>query len=126
MKKIILTAMLIFIMKGMCFGAVSDDVYIQNINANTERLFTEAKEIRQTQDKQGNAITILSVRVGGLDTRIGDFRNLALILLGILLVMIAIQNMLLLQIENKPSITLEDVQRLIERNNAELLKSLKV
>ena len=118
--------MLIFIMKGMCFGAVSDDVYIQNINANTERLFTEAKEIRQTQDKQGNAITILSVRVGGLDTRIGDFRNLALILLGILLVMIAIQNMLLFQIENKPSITLEDVQRLIERNNAELLKSLKV
>ncbi len=50
---------------------------------------------------------------------------LVLVLLGIVIVLPSVQKYLDLRETRKPLITLEDVKRLIEENNAELLKSLK-
>ena len=64
-----------------------------------------------------------------LDTRISDVRNdvyLGLVILGIIVSLPIVQKMLSSMEVKRQMITLEDVKRLIEENNAELRKSLQI
>ena len=72
----------------------------------------------------------LSARIDGLDARMGDLRNdiyLGLVILGIIIALPMVQKMLQAQSDRrearKPYVTLEEVIRLIEENNAKLDKS---
>ena len=65
----------------------------------------------------------LSSRIDGLDSRLGDLRNdiyLGLVILGIIVGLPAVQKIFQSLAERKPSITIEDVKRLIEENNMKL------
>ena len=147
------------------YGAVSEDnnvyvrkdvfeVYMQNINANMERIFQKLdnmeSKINNISDRlSGLSSRIdgleaklseridgldarLSARIDGLDARIGDLRNdiyLGLVILGIIIALPMVQKMLQAHIDRKatkPSVTLEDVMRLIEENNALLEKKFHV
>ena len=72
----------------------------------------------------------LSARIDGLDARMGDLRNdiyLGLVILGIIIALPMVQKMLQAQADRrearKPYVTLEEVIRLIEENNAKVGKS---
>ena len=220
MKKVVLLLLITLILPCKTFGATSEDmsvyvrkdvfeVYMQNINSNTEKILDELKSQRQELTSQRQAIaeirqdisglsarventdsrlsarignlderlsaringletgftaridglnsqlstridnlnsrlsaridgletgltaridglnSQLSSRIDGLDTRIGDLRNdiyLGLVILGIVISLPMVQKMLQ---ERKPTtprqtVTLEDVQRLIEENNIKL------
>ena len=65
----------------------------------------------------------LSSRIDGLDSRLGDLRNdiyLGLVILGIIVGLPAVQKIFQSLADRKPSITIEDVKRLIEENNMKL------
>lgn len=145
MKKIIML-MLLLIMAVPGEGALSGDmseyvrkdvyeVQMQGINAKLDQILEVQKELRdelKSQRKDINALTntvsALSARVDGLDARMGDLRNdiyLGLVILGILVGVPSVQKWYERLKASRPSVTLEEVKRLIEENNAELLKSLK-
>ena len=128
---------------------VRKDVYevqMQGINAKLDLILEVQKELRDELKSQRNdinaltnTVSALTARVDGIDSRltetnqnlgsrIDDMKQyiyLVLVLLGIVIVLPSVQKYLDLQETRKPLITLEDVKRLIEENNAELLKSLK-
>ncbi len=145
MKKIIML-MLLLIMAVPGEGALSGDmseyvrkdvyeVQMQGINAKLDQILEVQKELRdelKSQRKDINALTntvsALSARVDGLDARMGDLRNdiyLGLVILGIIVGVPSVQKWYERLKASRPSVTLEEVKRLIEENNAELLKSLK-
>ena len=129
------------------------DVQMQGVNGKLDMILDgmkelreELKEIRAEQKSQRNDISRLSntvsgltARVDGLDARMTDnaqnlgsriddmkqYIYLVLVLLGIVIVLPSVQKFLEWRDSRKPLITLEDVKRLIEENNAELLKSLR-
>ena len=115
------------------------DVQMQNLNANMERILQKLDSIESKVNDMSDRITGLTARVGGLDarltetnqnlgSRIDDMKQyiyLVLVLLGIVIVLPSVQKFLDWRDSRKPLITLEDVKRLIEENNAELQKSLK-
>ena len=74
----------------------------------------------------------LSGKIDGVDKRVDDLRNglyLWLVAIGLVITVIAwpkVQEMLKKWRNTAPSITLEDVRRLIEENNAEIRKSFQV
>ena len=100
-----------------------------------EELKTQRKEFqeefkaqRQDISELTRAVSVLSTRVDGIDARMGDLRNdiyLGLVVLGIIFGLPAVQKMFERRAEKKSaaqtSITLEDVMRLIEENNAKVL-----
>ena len=132
------------------YGATSDDVYVrrdvfevhmQSINAKLDMIIEEQKAQRRDINELSNNVTRLSERIDGvnaslsgridgldkrmdsLDKRIDDLRNgiyLWLVAVGIVIawpkLVEKIQNWRKLQ----PSITLDDVRRLIEENNARM------
>ena len=74
--------------------------------------------------------TKLSARMDGLDARMGDLRNdiyLGLVILGIIITLPMVQKILQVHGDHrearKPYVTIEDVIRLIEENNAKLGRS---
>ena len=133
----------------VCYGATSDDVYVRKdvfeakieaINAKLDMLLEQTKEIKEEQKAQRadineltRAVSVLSTRVDGveknmnsLDKRIDDLRNgiyLWLVAIGLVIAIIAwpkVQDMLPKWGKATPSITLDDVRRLIEENNARI------
>jgi len=148
--KLIITLILLLLTSGASNGAVSGDmseyvrkevydVQMQNLNANMERILQKLDSIESKVNDMSDRITGLTARVGGLDarltetnqnlgSRIDDMKQyiyLVLVLLGIVIVLPSVQKFLDWRDSRKPLITLEDVKRLIEENNAELQKSLK-
>ena len=149
MRKIITVLLLLLMMAGACFGAMSDDVYVRKdvfdakMEALFDRLHVEIGELRGdmkalSERIDGNFTTLseridgnfatLSGRIDSLDKRMDDLRN------GIYLWLVAItlivswpkaRDVLKNWIKPAPSITLEDVMRLIEENNAKLLSQLQ-
>lgn len=138
MKKII-TILLMLIMAVVSEGAVSGDkseyvrkevfdVHMQNLNGNMERVLQKLDSLETKVNNMSDRITGLTARFDGLDARMGDLRNdiyLGLVILGILVGVPSVQKWYERLKASRPSITLEDVKRLIEENNAELLKSLR-
>ena len=98
--------------------------------AQISELKDEIKEIREEQKAQrkdinslSNRVSELAGRVEGLDARLGDLRNdiyLGLVILGIIVGLPAVQKIFQSLADRKPSITIEDVKRLIEENNMKL------
>lgn len=122
------------------------EVHMQSINAKLDMIVNVVKEVRDEQERQRKDINdltkavsvmseridrnfeTLSARVDGLDARMGDLRNdiyLGLVILGILVGVPSVQKWYERLKASRPAITLEDVKRLIEENNAELMKTLK-
>ena len=177
MKKICVALMLLILTGTASFGAVSDDVYLRkdvfevymkNINANTERILQKLDRIDENLSTLNQAVANLSGRVDGLDkridaldkridgldkridgldkridgvdkridgvnvslsARIDDLRNgiyLGLVALGLFISWPKAKETLQKLGKSTPSITLEDVKRLIEEHDAELRKSLQV
>ena len=170
MTKICVALMLLILTGTASFGAVSDDVYLRkdvfevymkNINANTERILQKLDRIDENLSTLNQAVANLSGRVDGLDkridaldkridgldkridgvdkridgvnvslsARIDDLRNgiyLGLVALGLFISWPKAKETLQKLGKSTPSITLEDVKRLIEEHDAELRKSLQV
>ena len=121
------------------------EVYMQGVNSKLDMLIEQMKEFReelkaqrkefqeefkaQRQDisELTRAVSVLSTRIDGLDARMGDLRNdiyLGLVVLGIIFGLPAVQKMFEKRAEKKsaaqPSLTIEDVMRLIEEHDAKL------
>lgn len=137
--KAIITLLILLTMSVASNGAVSGDmseyvrkevfdVHMQNLNGNMERVLQKLDSLETKVNNMSDRITGLTARVDGLDARMGDLRNdiyLGLVILGILVGVPSVQKWYERLKASRPSVTLEEVKRLIEENNAELLKSLR-
>ncbi len=131
--------MLLLMTAGASYGAVSDDmsvyvrkdvfeVYMQNINAKFDMIMEELKEQKRMIADLSDRVANLSGRVDGLDKRmdsldkrIDDLRNgiyLWLVAIGLVVSWPKLKETVRKWANSTPSITLEDVKRLIEENNA--------
>ena len=125
----VVSVMLMLILPATVHGAASEDLtrYIRKDVYAVEMSGINSKldMVLQKLDKQEAAINEISVRlshlsgrVDGLDARVGDLRNdiyLWLVVLGIVIALPFVQRLLQTVTESrKPSLTLEDVKRLIE------------
>ena len=131
--------MLLLMTAGASYGAVSDDmsvyvrkdvfeVYMQNINAKFDMIMEELKEQKRMIADLSDRVANLSGRVDGLDKRmdsldkrIDDLRNgiyLWLVAIGLVVSWPKLKETVRKWANSSPSITLEDVKRLIEENNA--------
>ena len=132
MTKICVALMMLILTGTASFGAVSDDVYLRKdvFDAKMEAMF----------NRLHGDIQILSEKIDGLDkridgvnsslsARIDDLRNglyLWLVAIGLFVSWPKAKETLQKLGKSTPSITLEDVKRLIEEHDAELRKSLQV
>ena len=131
MKKIIV-ALLLLTMSSACYGAVSDDVYVRKdvFDAKMEAMFNRLHgDIQALSERMDGNFAALSRRMDGLDKRMDGFIDdlqhylyLVLVLLGIIVALPSVQKMLQWREERKEarksSITLEDVERLIDARMA--------
>ncbi|MBQ4402297.1 MAG: hypothetical protein IJQ15_05370 [Synergistaceae bacterium] len=102
--------LLVLMLTGACYGAVSDDVYVRK----------DVFDARM-RDMQNS----LEGQISSLDKRIDDLRSyiyFCIVMFGILVGIPAVRQSLA---GRKQTITLEDVMRLIEENNAKLLTQLQ-
>ena len=130
MRRIIVVLLMLELMSVTCFGAVSEDmnVYVRK-DVFEAKMESFMSEIRLMNEQLRSDIRRLETRIDGIEARMGDLRNdiyLGFVLLGIIIAWPKARDMLQKLGKSAPSITLEDVQRLIEQNNAELRKSLQL
>ena len=129
MKKIIILIILLLMMSSESFGAVSDDVYVRKdvFDAKMEAMFNRLHgDIQALSERMDGNFAALSRRMDGLDKRMDDLQQhylyLVLVLLGIIVALPSVQKMLQWREERqesrKSSITLEDVERLIDARMA--------
>lgn len=135
MKQIFVSFAILMLTSTVCYGAVSEDmsVYVRKdvfeahmrridekldmILENQREMQEELKAQRRDINEMARAISILSTRVDGLEARMGDMRNdiyLGLVILGIVIGLPAVQKVLQSRASHQPSVTLEDVRRLIQ------------
>ncbi|MBQ6980826.1 MAG: hypothetical protein IJQ15_00175 [Synergistaceae bacterium] len=149
-KMIVMLSIVLLVLATECYGAVSDDVYVrkdvsevymQNINAKFDMIMEELKEQRKVMTDLSNRVSELAGRVDGLDKRIDgldkridgvnaslsgridDLRNgiyLWLVAIGLVVSWPKVKEVAQKWGRVTPSITLDDVRRLIEENNAKL------
>ena len=133
MRKIVVV-MLLLVLTGTGYGAVPEDtsLYVRKdvFDAKFDRVMEELKAQRQmitelsdrVADLSGRVET-LSVAVDGVDKRIDDLRKdllYGLAIFGIFVFVLKLIEVVLEGANSTPSVTLEDVQRLIEENNARM------
>lgn len=142
MRKVLTLLALLLITCSTSYGAVSEDmsvyvrkdvfeVYMQNMNANMERMIQRFDRIDQRLDRLDKSVNdlaqtvaLMSGRVDGLDkrmdslnSRIDDLRNgiyLWLMLISILIAWPKVRDKLPKWGKSAPSLTLEDVNRLMD------------
>lgn len=133
MKLIITLILLLLTMSRAGNGAVSGDMneYVRR-DIYDAKMESFMKEIRGEFQVMNTKLEALSRRVDdnyhSMESRIDDLRNdiyLGLVILGILVGVPSVQKWYERLKATRPVITLEDVKRLIEENNAELMKTLK-
>ena len=133
MRKILAVIGLMLIMSGAGYGAISEDmsVYVRRdvFDAKMEGFM---KEIRGEFQVMNAKIEALSRRMDdnyrNLEARIGDLREYIywlIVLLGIIICLPIVQKIFQSVKESRSTVTLEDVKRLIEENNAELRKTMQ-
>ena len=133
MRKILAGIALVLITCSASYGAVSEDmsVYVRRdvFDAKMEGFM---KEIRGEFQVMNAKIEALSRRMDdnyrNLEARIGDLREYIywlIVLLGIIICLPIVQKIFQSVKESRPTVTLEDVKRLIEENNAELRKTMQ-
>lgn len=140
MRKVLAVIAALLIMSGTVYGAVSEDmsVYVRKdvFDAKMEAFMNEIRGEFRVMNAKIEALSrrvddnyhSMESRMDGLDKRINDVQNyiyLVLVLLGIIVVLPSVQKFMEWRETRKPMITLEDVKRLIEENNAELRKTLQ-
>ena len=138
--KLIITLILLLLTSETSNGALSADmseyvrkdvydVQMQTLNANMERVLQKLDSLESKVNNMSDRITGLSARVDGIDSRMGDLRNdiyLWLVILGIVVGVPSVQKWYERLKQSRPSVTLEDVKRLIEENNAALKRNAQV
>ncbi len=142
--KAIITLLILLTMSVASNGAVSGDMteYVRK-EVYDARMDSFMKEMRGEFHVMNTKLEALSRRVDdnaqnlaeridgsnhSLESRIDDLRNdiyLGLVILGIVVGVPSVQKWYEGLKAARPAITLEDVKRLIEENNAELMKTLK-
>ena len=137
-----MTLMLMLLMSGIACGAVSDDVYVRRdvfdakMEALFNRLHSEIVEVRgdikALSERIDRKFDTLSARIDGLDKRMDNQQNylyLVLVIMGIIVALPTVQKMLQGWQERKEAqrtfITLDEVRRLIEENNAKMMGKLQ-
>lgn len=139
MRKVLTLLALLLITCSTSYGAVSEDmsVYLRKdvFDAKMDRILQRLDRIDQRLDNLEKSInglsdrlSMLSGRVEGLDARMGDMQNyiyFLIVFLGIVVGLPTVQKMYEKGKESRPTVTLEDVKRLIEENNAELRKTMQ-
>ena len=151
MKKLcVLILIHLIVFNTTCFGAVSDDVYVRKdvFDAKMEAFMSEMRNgfeklnakidaqsqlmderFRGVDEKFRGLEARMESEYRSLDARINDLKNdiyLGLVVLGLIFGLPTIQKVYRGVVESKPSITLEDVRRLIQENNTELQKTQRV
>ena len=110
----------------MSYGASSDDIYVRKdvfdakMEAQFNRLHAEIAELRG--DMKALEARIIG-RLDGMEKRIdatNNFLYYLLVLLGALLILPSVNKWFEARKEAKKYMTLEEVRRLIEENNAKL------
>lgn len=94
----------------------------EEIKQVREEMNKEIKSLRQDISNIAASVAALSQRVHDIDARIGDTQNflyLLIVMLGILMALPMVQKFLEWNDSRRPSITLEDVKRLIEESKSE-------
>ena len=141
MKKIIVALFITFALAASSFANNSDDIYvrkdvfdvhIQNINLNLERISNRLDKIEVSINELSKAVAVLSertdrnfetlsARIDSNNSRIDDLRNglyLWLVVIGTFLAWPKaknlIQNMHSKRDSQKQSLTLEDIEKLID------------
>ncbi len=118
-KKFIAALIIIFIFSSISYGASSDDIYVRKdvfdakMEAQFNRLHGEIKALE----------SLIVGRLDGIEKRIdatNNFLYYLLVLLGALLILPSVNKWLETRKEAKKYITLEDVLKIIEENNAKL------
>ena len=142
MKKFLLSLALLLLLPSFSYGAVSDDVYVRkdvfdaNINAviaridsleksiNTrfESLNTRINSVENVMNTRFNAI---DRRIDDMNTRIGDTQTMVyggFTALGVLMTLLTFAPSLWGAVKNvrRPSLTIEDVKRLIAESKLEV------
>lgn len=148
MRKAI-TVILLLLASSASYGAVSEDVYVRRdvygvqmsvINEKLDMILEQMKEFQEELQEQRKDIAVqtrviavmseridrnfdtLSARIDGLDKRMDNQQNylyLVLVILGIIVALPTVQKLLQSLADRKPTITLEDVRRLIEESKAQ-------
>ena len=139
MKKIFVALMMLILTGTASFGAVSDDIYVRKdvFDAKIESLFNRLhgeiqvlSEKIDALDKRIDSVNAsLSGKIDSVDKRIDDMRNglyLWLVAIGLFISWPKAKETLQKLGKSTPSITLEDVERLIDKKNAELRQSLQL
>ena len=135
MRKVCVALVILMLTSTVCYGAASEDMsvyvrkdvfeaHMRRIDDKLDMILEAQKEMQEELKSQrrdlnelARAISILSTRVDGLEARMGDLRNdiyLGLVILGIVVGLPAVQKMLQNRASHQPSITLDDVRRLIQ------------
>ncbi|MBR0168931.1 MAG: hypothetical protein IJQ08_09680 [Synergistaceae bacterium] len=144
MRKLLSVIGLVLIMSGASNGAVSEDmsVYVRRdvFDAKMEAFMNEIRGEFQVMNAKLESLSRrvddnyqkLNERIDSihhsLELRIGDLREniyWLIVLLGIIICLPIVQKIFQSVKESRPTVTLEDVKRLIAENNAELLKTLR-
>ena len=149
MRKILATLALVLLTWSVSYGAASDDVYVRKdvFDAKMEAFMSEMRGEFQVMNTKIEALSVrmdekfqsletrmnegfrgVDDKIQNLDTRISDLRNgiyLWLVAIGLVATWPKVREIFRSMSSSSPSITLEDVKRLIAENNAELLKTLK-
>ena len=126
MRKTIMAALLLMLMTNSCYGAVSEDIYVRKdvFDAKMEAFMAE---IRLMNEQLRGEIRELSSRIDGVEKRMSTLEIMIYWILGTLSVAFAVLALApYLKEIRKPSITLNDVRRLIEENNTLLEKKFQM
>ena len=149
MRKILATLALVLLTWSVSYGAASDDVYVRKdvFDAKMEAFMSEMRGEFQVMNTKIEALSVrmdekfqsletrmnerfrgVDDKIQSLDTRISDLRNgiyLWLAAIGLVATWPKVREIFRSMSSSSPSITLEDVKRLIEENNVKLRNSLQ-
>ena len=151
MRKIIITTLLLMLIANSCYGAVSEDIYVRKdvFDAKMEAFMAEIRlmneqsrnEMRSMEasintridkletriDRLDTRIDMLDMKIDGVEKRMSSLEIMIYWILGTLSVAFAVLALApYLKEIRKPSITLNDVRRLIEENNTLLEKKFQM
>ncbi|MBQ7197375.1 MAG: hypothetical protein IJS40_08205 [Synergistaceae bacterium] len=143
-RKFFMTLLLIYALSSSCYAAASDDIYVRQdvfdakMEAQFNRLHAEIGElkgdIKALSSRIDGNFLALSSRINGLEKRVEDsntFLYYLLVLLGAMLLLPFVNRWLDSKANKKEEaarkfITLDDVRKLIEENNAQIFSKLGV
>lgn len=135
MKKFLLSLALLLLLPSFSYGAVSDDVYVRNdvFDANMKMLIARIDSLEKSMNARINSVeNVMNTRFNAIDrriddmnTRIGDTQTMVyggFTALGVLMTLLTFAPSLWGAVKNvrRPSLTIEDVKRLIAESKLEV------